>query len=160
MYRVEKVTQKEIALVSEMENEIFSFPWAYESFETLIENPCNHFYIVFDKGTPVAYFGIMIIMNECDIYNIAVRPNYQGKGIGSFIMQEIIEICRKKEVDTITLEVREFNYRAIGLYEKYGFKLVSRIKGYYSKPLEDGLLMRLSIDEEELKNFSHRNVMR
>lgn len=148
MYKVEKVTQKEVALVSKMENEIFSFPWAYDSFETLIKNNYNHFYIVFDDDVPVAYFGIMIILDECDIYNIAVRPNYQGKGIGSFIMQNIIEICRKNEVDSITLEVREFNYRAIGLYEKYGFKLVSRIKGYYSKPLEDGLLMRLSIDEE------------
>lgn len=155
MYRVEKVTQKGVRIVSEMENEIFSFPWAYESFETLINNPCNHFYIVFDDDVPVAYFGIMIIMNECDIYNIAVRPIYQGKGIGSFIMQEIIKICRKNEVDTITLEVREFNYRAIGLYEKYGFKLISRIKGYYSKPSEDGLLMRLIIDEEKLENFSN-----
>lgn len=159
MYRVEKITHNEVALVSEMENEIFSFPWAYESFETLIENPCNHFYIVYDGDIPVAYFGIMIIINECDIYNIAVRPNYQGKGIGSFIMQEIIEICKDNEVDTITLEVREFNYKAIGLYEKYGFKLITRIKGYYSKPSEDGLLMRLIIDEEKLKNFSNRNVM-
>lgn len=148
MLSIKKVERGDISIVSEMEREIFKFPWEYESFEELLNNRYIHFYIVYKDKNPCGYFGIMMIIDECDIYNLAVRPKYQKMGIGNFIMENIINICKENKINTITLEVREFNNKAISLYEKYGFKLISRIKGYYSKHVEDGLLMRLNIDEK------------
>ncbi|WP_300408143.1 ribosomal protein S18-alanine N-acetyltransferase [Lagierella sp.] len=148
MYRVKKMEYEDIKDVAVMEKEIFKFPWAYESFVSFLDNKFNHFYLVLKDDELVGYFGIMMIFDDCDIYSVGVRPKYQGEGIGNFIIKKIIQICNENNVNTITLEVREFNYKAIGLYEKFGFKLLTRIKGYYSNPSEDGLLMRLDLDEE------------
>lgn len=147
MYRIKKMDYEDIDIVADMEKEIFKFPWAYESFVEFLNNKFNHFYLVLSDNEAVGYFGMMIILDECDIYSVGVRPIYQGQGIGSFILKNIILICNENNVEKITLEVREFNYKAIGLYEKFGFKLLSRIKGYYTNPYEDGFLMGLNLNE-------------
>ena len=57
--------------------------------------------------------------------------------------------------------MREFNFKAISLYEKNGFKKISRIKDYYTNPSEDGILMRLDIGEgiERNNNIGNRDIM-
>ena len=49
----------------------------------------------------------------------------------------------------MTLEVRESNTPAIGLYRKLGFEEVGRRKGYYTNPKEDAILMTVTFDKEE-----------
>lgn len=65
------------------------------------------------------------------ILTIDVSPNYQRKGIAQKLLQEIEKIFKEKNVKTCQLEVREDNLAALRLYEKFGYKKVAVLKGYY-----------------------------
>ena len=89
-----------------------------------------------------AYGGVITVADEGQILNIATHPDHRRRGYGRLIMNEIIEHSRNKGITFITLEVRESNIPAIALYESLGFYNVGRLKGYYSTPKEDGLILR------------------
>ena len=65
------------------------------------------------------------------------------------LVEELIKSAAERGVTNIFLEVRASNASAIHLYEKYGFRQISVRKGYYTKPLEDALVMKR---EEECTN--------
>ena len=75
--------------------------------------------------------------NNCDrmkhqrTLGISVLKDYWGMGVGSLLLSEIIEFAKSSGTEIITLEVRSDNLRAIGLYEKFGFKKIGQFKGFF-----------------------------
>jgi ribosomal-protein-alanine N-acetyltransferase len=67
--------------------------------------------------------------------NICVAPEVQKQGVGSKLLEHMIELARKK-AEMIMLEVRPSNKGAISLYKKRGFNEIGVRKGYY--PAENG----------------------
>ncbi|MFQ6116510.1 MAG: GNAT family N-acetyltransferase, partial [bacterium] len=65
------------------------------------------------------------------IRSMAVKADYQGKGIGWRILQEINGLAKKKHCQTITLESFEPLTKAVSLYEKFGFRRTGRKKNLY-----------------------------
>lgn len=62
---------------------------------------------------------------------ISVVRDYWGKGIGSKLMESIIDFAKNVAgCEIIHLQVRSDNERAIGLYKKYGFEKIGQFKGY------------------------------
>jgi len=59
---------------------------------------------------------------------IGIRDDFQGMGIGSKLMDSLISLARKEGLRRIRLTVMVDNYRAIKLYEKFGFKKTKFIK--------------------------------
>ena len=93
----------------------------------------NSHYIVaklHDKQDKIIGFaGIKIIMDEANIMNIAVEKNYRNQGIGSLLLENLISLSEKLNMNS--LEVMEENYPAIHLYQKFGFKKCGVRKNYY-----------------------------
>ncbi len=83
------------------------------------------------KSIVVGFGGFMQVMEEGDILNIAVHPDYRRQGIGKAILDELLERGKRMGVKAFTLEVRESNQNARRLYEKKGFRFVGVRKGYY-----------------------------
>jgi ribosomal protein S18 acetylase RimI-like enzyme len=79
---------------------------------------------------PDVYMGY-ILLQDCldfvDILKVATHPNFQRQGIASQLLQTALEHSQKRFV----LEVSENNYKAIALYQRYGFRCIGRRKGYY-----------------------------
>ncbi len=65
------------------------------------------------------------------IRSMAVKPDYQGKGIGWRVLQEINQLAKKRQCNTITLECFKPLTKAISLYEKFGFRKTGRISYLY-----------------------------
>lgn len=105
----------------------------------MIDNSFTQYftYIIDDK--PVAFINYYKMYERAELININVDNNYQNKKIASKLIEYMIEDCLKSNVKSITLEVKETNYNAIHLYEKYGFNKISIRKGYYQGI--DGILM-------------------
>jgi ribosomal-protein-alanine N-acetyltransferase len=82
------------------------------------------------------YIAFSKILDEVHIENIAVEPEWRGKGIGSYLLKFVIE--KNKNCD-FYLEVRPSNSPAISLYKKFGFFEVGRRKKYYGD--EDAIMM-------------------
>lgn len=75
-----------------------------------------------------------------DLINIAVAKKYQGKDIGTKLIEYAISNTR---ADKMMLEVRESNLSAIKLYEKTQFKEINRRKKYYGD--EDAIIMERNL---------------
>lgn len=65
------------------------------------------------------------------IRSMAVRPDYQRKGIGWRILQEINRLAKKVHCKTITLECFEPLTKAVSLYENFGFRRTGRERDLY-----------------------------
>ena len=89
----------------------------------------------------VGYAGLWWIENEGHITNVAVRPGYRNRRIGSQIVETLIDFTQEEGIDDFTLEVRRSNLAAIGLYEKFGFEVEGVRKNYYRHGREDALIL-------------------
>lgn len=88
-------------------------------------------------------------LNEAEIYNIAVRKEFQNRGIGQLLLDNFLKSAGAYNILKIWLEVRESNQTAIRFYRRNRFEEVSLRKNFYSAPTENGVVMRLSLSSEE-----------
>lgn len=127
--------------VMELETALFHVPWTKEGFFTFLTRDDAMFLVVEDKERIIGYCGLLMVLDEGDITNVAVAADRQREGIGNFLMQSLIRLAEERGVTTIHLEVRVSNGSAIRLYERNGFERDGLRKNYYSDPTEDALLM-------------------
>jgi ribosomal protein S18 acetylase RimI-like enzyme len=80
------------------------------------------------------------------LFSIAVKPEFQGKGVGKQLMEHIIQFARSGKFERISLEARKSDKRLIQYYELFGFKVTEELPEYYSKE-EDGMRMIKILDE-------------
>lgn len=102
-------------------------------------NPFSHRIEYVINEETCGYLEYSIMYDRMEIDNIYVMEEYRMMGIASRMMEYVIEIYKKNNLDNITLEVRVSNDKAINLYKKYGFRQVSIRQYYYGD--EDGILM-------------------
>ncbi len=109
------------------------------------------FFIAEKENKFAGYVGIKTVLDEGYIANIAVCPEYRGKGIATRLLEKLFSLAVEKALSFITLEVRASNIAAISLYEKLGFKEEGRRKNFYKEPTEDGIIMtkRFNINNED-----------
>ena len=82
---------------------------------------------------------------EWEIENIAVIASARRTGLGSRLLREFLHQIQSSGGREVFLEVRESNKAARALYEKWAFQELGRRKQYYTDPVEDGLIMKLSL---------------
>ncbi len=84
------------------------------------------------------------------LISIAVLEEHRGRGLGSRLLRRTIKIARERyHADSIYLEVRVSNVRAIKLYEKFGFRKVRIIPEYY-RDGEDAFVMVLRLKNDDM----------
>jgi len=66
------------------------------------------------------------------LYNIAVHPSLQGKGLASLLLNECEAEAQRRDCVGINLEVRTDNPRAIAFYEKHGYTRDKLFTDYYA----------------------------
>lgn len=88
----------------------------------------------------VGYIAITYVIDSIDILSIVTMKSYENIGIASFLLEYIFNFAKKNNVNKIFLEVRTSNTKAINLYEKNNFKLISKRKNYYTDTKEDALI--------------------
>jgi len=89
----------------------------------------------------LGFASIWVMADEAHLTNIAVRKQYQQRGIGELLLISMIDLAAELKADFMTLEVRTSNISAQNLYRKYGFTQVGVRPGYYTDNREDAILM-------------------
>lgn len=139
---IEIMKSDDINDVMEVEKKSFVIPWSKESFIQEIENNEVALYLVAKvDNKAVGYIGVWRILNEGHITNVAVHPDYRGRGIGSALVEELLSLCTKEGIDAFTLEVRESNLVAQHIYKQFGFEKSGVRKKYYADNNEDAVIM-------------------
>lgn len=128
--------------VLEVERHSFTVPWTDHAFHNELTNNLFARYIVIEhEGKIAGYAGMWTIVDESHVTNIAVHPDYRGKGWGAWLMRELIARALSLGMVKMTLEVRVSNTAAQQLYRKFGFEPAGVRKGYYADNNEDALIM-------------------
>ena len=127
--------------ISTIENETNKYPWSLNNFKSSLEAG-NSSIVLKDKKNILGYAFFSVIGTDSHLLNITVSKNYQGRGHGKKILEQVLFQSKVLGATIIFLEVRESNYKAIDFYEKFGFKRDAIRYNYYDgNPREDALLM-------------------
>ena len=132
-----------------IENACFSLPWTRAQLESQMNaDNCVFLAALGERNEVMGYVGLMTVLDEGYISNIAVAPEYRRRHVADALIAELIGRNRSS-LAFLTLEVRESNIAAIALYAKHGFRVVGKRNNYYEKPKEAALLMTLFFRKED-----------
>ena len=138
-----KMTEEHVAEVTELERICFgSAAWSEKSIASELNNELALWIVAEDEGKVLGYIGSQTVMDETDMMNVAVHPDYRGQGIATGLIVGLIGALQRRGSRCLTLEVRASNVPAISLYEKLGFLQAGQRKNYYRNPKEDALILR------------------
>ena len=126
-----------------VESESFTNPWTKEMYAWELQNrSVCHIYVARTPECQVAGFcAFWLVFDEIHINNVAVRPEYRGRGMGTAVMHRVFAEARELGARRATLEVRASNSGARRLYERLGFYVAGTRPSYYSSPVEDALIL-------------------
>lgn len=135
----------DLPAVLAMERRAHAFPWTQGNFADALAS--GYYMVVMEEGGDLLGYGIVqVILDEGHLLNITVDPGLHGRGLGRELLQHLLDYAKEK-TDTLFLEVRPSNTRAIALYQTSGFNEIGLRRNYYNAPgggREDALLMALA----------------
>ncbi|EPB8165779.1 GNAT family N-acetyltransferase [Clostridium perfringens] len=95
--------------------------------EKIINRGKNQYWYVAEEDGKV--IGLGILMNHGNlrkkhvgVITLMVNSDYQNKGVGSLLMDKLINLSESLNIIRLELCVFRDNYKAINLYKKFGFK--------------------------------------
>ena len=131
-----------VSQVAELEKICFSDPWSEKSVASELENDLACWLVAVEEDRIAGYVGSQTVMDETDMMNIAVHPDFRRKGIAEELVNALVHRLRNRGSRCLALEVRASNEPACKLYEKLGFSQIGRRPNYYRNPREDALILR------------------
>ena len=137
-----KMTVDHVQQIAQLEKVCFSDPWSENSVASELNNPLSLWLVAVEDQTVLGYVGSQSVLDEADVMNVAVHPDFRRRHIGQVLIERLIEMLREQAVHSLALEVRVSNESAIALYQKLGFVQVGRRPNYYRNPKEDALILR------------------
>ena len=137
-----KMTAGEVSQVAELEKLCFTLPWSEKSVSGELENPLSLWLVAMEGENLAGYVGSQTVMDETDMMNLAVAPQFRRQGVGEALVNALVAALKDLGSRCLTLEVRDSNEAARALYAKLGFVEIGRRRGYYRDPREDALILR------------------
>lgn len=145
---------EDVEAVLPLEREVFAGdpPWSAELFRSeLAGAPATRWYVVVeDSDDIVGYAGLLISGETADVQTLAVAPIWQRHGIGTVLLNALVDEARRRGVGEILLEVRVDNDAALALYSRHGFEQIARRRGYYQAGRTDGLVLRRRLPRRDM----------
>jgi len=166
---IRTATEADIERILEIEQEAISPPWSHGTLLNEIYKNDSYFIVAIEDageasgsaagfytagssviGFPVIGFAVIrLVGDDGELMQIAVDKTMKRRGTGGVLMKAIIDYAADKKRNIIFLEVRKSNDAAVGLYKKFGFKVLRTRKDYYTDPVEDAFIMSKTIIESE-----------
>jgi [ribosomal protein S18]-alanine N-acetyltransferase len=144
------MTMADIDAVVRVEQGTYSHPWSRGNFiDSLAAGYIADVLTTGDHAVRrlVGYFVAMVGVDELHLLNITVAPEWQNRGHGSRLLDDVQALARRQHLAMLWLEVRLGNERARALYRRYGFAEVGLRRNYYpaAEGREDAVVMSMSV---------------
>ena len=138
-----------MAAVHAIEQVVFTDPWSMRDFNDCI-NADARFLVAEtnDEASVIGYVVALEAADEGEILNLAVAPEGRRHGVGSALVEHVLATLYDRGIRQVYLEVRESNAAARALYAGHGFREVGRRAQYYRRPVEDAIILRVSVAGE------------
>jgi [ribosomal protein S18]-alanine N-acetyltransferase len=137
------LSASEIDAILAIEEASFTNPWTREMYVAEIENhDVAHVYFARSPEGPIVGFcSCWLVADEVHINNLGVLPAYRRGGVATALLRHVLREGTSLGATRATLEVRRSNEPARLLYERFGFTVAGVRRGYYTKPVEDALVL-------------------
>jgi ribosomal-protein-alanine N-acetyltransferase len=133
--------RRHLRSVLSIEEQVYPRPWSSRLFEDELDRS-NRAYLVARVGpSVVGYAGVLMIADDGHVATVAVDPAWQGHGIASRLLAELVRSALAMGANQLTLEVRVSNLVAQSVYRRFGFAPAGARKAYYGDNGEDALVM-------------------
>lgn len=147
-FSIQDVREEQLDQIEQLEQLCFSVPWPRDALRRQLPDDNHVFLAATDGGRVLGYVGMMFVLDEGYISNVAVAPAFRRRGIADALIAELLRRADALSLSFVTLEVREHNIPAISLYENCGFVRVGLRKNYYQKPCENAVLMTRYLEKQ------------
>jgi ribosomal-protein-alanine N-acetyltransferase len=140
--------EADVGEVLVLEESVYPYPWTRGNFLDSLASGYDAWTLRDDNGALVGYFLLMGAVDEAHLLNVAVAAQRQREGLGRYLLDKAAACARGLPVESILLEVRPSNVRALKVYGQYGFAEIGRRKGYYpahNGQREDAIVMRFAL---------------
>ena len=144
-FGLEPMRRRDLAAVLRIERASYPRPWTENIFRNELEMAARgeRSYLVARRdGTVVGYAGMMYVVDEAHVTNIAVDAGERRRGTGSVLLRSLLNDARDRGCAGVTLEVRASNHAAQALYARAGFTEAGIRRNYYENT-EDAIVMWL-----------------
>ncbi len=126
----------------------FKRGWSEAEFLSFFEKEGVVAYLAMDETVAVGFVFCWVVAGECELLCVAVNEPSRGEGIAKQLCELAIQSAQTQGAAVMHLEVAVSNKAAQALYQKLGFEVMHRRKGYYRHPdgtREDALTMRAKL---------------
>ncbi|HDR1021154.1 TPA: ribosomal protein S18-alanine N-acetyltransferase [Pasteurella multocida] len=130
MLTIQPIKEADFDRLFEIEQAAHITPWTMGTLKNTHGDRYVNLKLLQDDNI-VAFAICQTVLDEATLFNIAVEPSQQGKGLGKTLLLDLIEKLKAREIATLWLDVRESNQVAKALYEQLGFNEVDIRKNYY-----------------------------
>ncbi len=130
--KILKMTRKDYEQIKDSLTLEFDDFWSPSILESELRGENKMYLVAKQKDQQIVGFaGMMFLDKTMEIMNLVTKKQNRGNGIGTLLLNKIIEIAENKNIKEIMLEVKESNLVARKLYEKAGFFKIGCRKNYY-----------------------------
>lgn len=146
MNTISSLTTPDLTTAFAIETRAHAFPWSEKTFASNQGDRYLNYRLDVD-GTMAAFAITQVVLDEATLFNIAVDPAFQRRGLGRELLEHLIRELETRDVFTLWLEVRASNVAAIALYEGLGFNEATIRRNYYptAEGREDAIIIALPI---------------
>ncbi len=149
---IREAVEEDLRIIQGIEEEVYPKPWTFNFFRIMFHMNDGLFIVAASDNDIVGYsVGEIEIMGRVDrprntghVMNIAVRRDFQGKGVGTMLLDELESRFIKRGANIAYLEVRESNSKAQQVYKNRGYQYVRTSENYYGD--EDAFIMTKRLD--------------
>ena len=154
-FTIRNAAESDLDALEALEKACFSLPWTRAQLKSELPDARHEFLVAEAEGEVLGYIGMMTVLDEGYISNVAVAPAYRRRGLGRALVRQMLRRASDRELSFVTLEVRAHNESAISLYASEGFGAVGLRRDYYERPREDALLMTKFFPEKGRAQDEH-----
>ena len=145
-YALVPMEESHLKEVMAIERMSYTNPWVADAFRhEIAKNPFSRPRVAVTLPEPAEVAGYCvswILFEQVQIQNVAVHPRHRRCGLARHLMVRALEEARERGARTAQLEVRRSNVVARKLYASLGFHETGERQSYYSRPVEDAILLQ------------------
>ena len=145
MIVIRRAEEGDIPRIAEIELEAISPPWTHGALLSEIYRDDSFFVLAADSGAVLGFCILRRMGDDGELLKIAVCKPRRRQGIADMLMKAALDYAEENSLEAVYLEVRESGEAAINLYNKHDLTPVGRRKEYYTRPVEDAVVMKREI---------------
>lgn len=141
--KIQTLTPQYVDGAYKVEKHCLNESWSKDAIAALVVRENAVYLVATDNEVVCGIAGMYVVLDEGQITNVAVLPEYRRQGVGKMLFGHLLEEGKERGVKIFTLEVASQNNAAIKLYGGFGFVPVGKRKNFYKN--DDAIILNRKI---------------